>query len=51
MVIMLGTDLTHSSGGYVEISFSNYLSTKPSTITYTFPQENLEFKLFVTWAN
>ncbi len=33
------------------IGFSNYLVTKPTTITYTFPDVNLEFKLFVEWAN
>jgi hypothetical protein len=46
-----GADLLNGSPDYREISFSNYLITKPTTITYTFPEINLEFKLFVEWAN
>lgn len=47
----VGQDLTYSAGDYVEIGFLNYLATKPTTITYTFPAENLEFKVFVEWPN
>lgn len=46
-----GADLLNGPPDYREISFSNYLITKPTTITYTFPEINLEFKVFVEWAN
>lgn len=46
-----GADLLNGPPDYREISFINYLVTKPTTITYTFPEINLEFKLFVEWAN
>ena len=46
-----GADLLNGPPDYREISFSNYLVTKPTTITYTFPEINLEFKLFVEWVN
>lgn len=46
-----GADLLNGPPDYREISFSNYLVTKPTTITYTFPEINLEFKVFVEWAN
>lgn len=47
----VGIDLTNTSGGYVEISFEEYLTTKPSEITYSFPGNGLVFKLFVNWAD
>ncbi len=47
----VGVDLTNSPGGYAEISFEEYLTTKPSEIIYSFPEYGLEFKLFVDWAN
>lgn len=46
-----GADLLNGPPDYREISFANYLITKPTTITYTFPEINLEFKVFVEWAN
>ncbi|WP_396196270.1 hypothetical protein [Flavobacterium sp.] len=46
-----GADLLNGPPDYREISFSNYLVTKPTTITYIFPEINLEFKVFVEWAN
>ncbi|WP_291135325.1 hypothetical protein [Flavobacterium sp. UBA7663] len=46
-----GADLLNGPPDYREISFSNYIETKPTTITYTFPEINLEFKLFVEWVN
>lgn len=46
-----GADLLNGPPDYREINFSNYLVTKPTTITYSFPEINLEFKLFVEWAN
>lgn len=46
-----GADLLNGPPDYREISFSNYLITKPTTITYTFPEINLEFKVFVEWVN
>lgn len=46
-----GADLLNGPPDYREISFSNYLITKPTTLTYTFPEINLEFKVFVEWAN
>lgn len=46
-----GADLMNGAPYYREISFSNYLSTKPTTITYSYPEINLEFKVFVEWAN
>ena len=46
-----GADLLNGPPDYREISFSNYLITKPTTITYSFPEINLEFKVLVEWAN
>lgn len=46
-----GADLLNGPPDYREISFTNYLITKPTTITYTFPEINLEFKVLVEWAN
>lgn len=46
-----GADLMNGPPDYRDISFSNYLTTKPTTITYSFPDINVEFKLFVEWAN
>ena len=46
-----GADLLNGPPDYREISFTNYLVTKPNTITYTFPEINLEFKVFVEWTN
>jgi len=46
-----GSDLLNGPPDYREINFSNFVITKPSTITYTFPEINLEFKVFVEWTN
>ncbi|MGV1011810.1 MAG: hypothetical protein ACOYBS_05120 [Flavobacterium sp.] len=46
-----GADLLNGPPDYREINFSNFVNTKPSSITYTFPEINLEFKVFVEWAN
>lgn len=46
-----GADLLNGPPDYREISFSNYLVTKPTTITYTFPEINLEFIVTLEWAN
>lgn len=46
-----GADLLNGPPDYREISFASYLVSKPTTITYTFPEINLEFKVFVEWAN
>lgn len=46
-----GADLLNGPPDYREINFSNFLVTKPTTITYSFPEINLEFKLFIEWAN
>lgn len=46
-----GADLLNGPPDYRELSFSNYLVTKPTTLTYTYADINLEFKLFVEWAN
>ncbi len=46
-----GADLLNGPPDYREISFNSYIVTKPTTITYTFPEINLEFKLFVEWVN
>lgn len=46
-----GADLLNGPPDYREINFSNFVVTKPTTITYSFPEINLEFKVFVEWAN
>lgn len=46
-----GADLLNGPPDFREINFSNYLITKPTTITYSFPEINLEFKVFVEWVN
>lgn len=45
------TDLTGDPASYKEIDFSNYTTTKPTSITYSYPEINLEFKVFVAWPN
>jgi hypothetical protein len=46
-----GADLLNGPPDYREINFSNFVTTKPASITYSFPEINLEFKVFVEWAN
>ena len=48
---VLGNDLMMGPPYYKTFNFSNYLVTKPEEIIYTFPEINLEFKLFVEWVN
>lgn len=45
----LGQDLLNGPPDYKTISFSSYLATKPGTITYSFPEINLEFIVSVQW--
>ncbi len=47
----VGIDLTNTNGSYSEISFEEYLTTKPSEIIYSFPEYALEFKVFVDWVD
>jgi len=47
----LGQDLLLGPPDYKTLNLSSYLTTKPSTITYSFPEINLEFILTVEWAN
>lgn len=42
-------DLLHAVPDYREISFADYLVSKPNTITYSFPDINLQFILTVEW--
>lgn len=42
-------DLLHALPDYKEISFTDYLVSKPNTITYSFPDINLQFILTVEW--
>ena len=46
-----GADLLNGPPDYRELSFINYKATKPNQITYSFPEINLEVKLFVEWSN
>jgi len=46
-----GADLLNGPPDFREINFSNFVTTKPNSITYTFPEINLEFKVFVEWVN
>lgn len=39
----LGQDLLMLPPDYKSISFSSYVASKPNTITYSFPEINLEF--------
>ena len=47
----LGQSLIPNLPDYRIISFANYLSTKPTTITYSFPDANLSFIMTVEWDN
>lgn len=47
----LAQDLLNGPPDYREISFANYLVSKPNTITYSFPEINLQFILTVEWPN
>lgn len=45
----MGQDLLHIPPDYKEISFADYLVSKPNTITYSFPDINLQFIVTVEW--
>jgi hypothetical protein len=45
----LGQDLLMGPPDTKTISFSSYIATKPNTITYSFPEINLEFTVTVEW--
>ncbi|WP_395057907.1 hypothetical protein [Flavobacterium sp.] len=47
----VGQNLIPNLPDYRIISFANYLTTKPTTITYSFPDANLSFIMTVEWAN
>ncbi|GAA4762844.1 MULTISPECIES: hypothetical protein [Flavobacterium] len=46
-----GADLLNGPPDYRILSFSNYTTTKPNSITYSYPEINLEIKLNIEWAN
>lgn len=46
----VGQSLIPNLPDYRTISFANYLVTKPTTITYSFPDANLSFSMTVEWA-
>ena len=45
--VIAGADLLNEPPDYREINFSNFVVTKPTTITCSFPEINLEIKVFV----
>lgn len=45
----LGQNLLNSIQDYKDFSLSAYTTTKPTTITYSYPEINLEFVLQVEW--
>lgn len=47
----LGENLLGSVQDYKDFSLSAYTTTKPTSITYSYPEINLEFILQVEWAN
>jgi hypothetical protein len=47
----LGQDLLNGPPDFRDISFVDYLVSKPNTITYSFPEINLQFILSVEWPN
>ncbi|WP_415060163.1 hypothetical protein [Flavobacterium sp.] len=46
-----GADLLNGPPEFREISFSSFISTKPSVISYTFPEIDLDIKVLVEWVN
>ncbi len=48
---VLSSDLMNGPPSFKSFNFSNYLVTKPTEIIYSYPEINLEFKLFVEWVN
>lgn len=47
----LGQDLLNGPPDFRDISFADYLVSKPNTITYSFPEISLQFILTVEWPN
>lgn len=47
----LGQDLLNGPPDFRDISFADYLVTKPNNITFSFPEINLQFILTVEWPN
>lgn len=47
----VGQDLLNGPPYYKDLRFLNFTTTKPTVLTYTFPEINLEIKLTVEWAN
>jgi hypothetical protein len=47
----LGQDLLKGPPDFRDISFADYLNDKPNSITYSFPEINLQFILSVEWTN
>lgn len=47
----LGQDLMMGPPDYRDFNFSAYTTTKPNTITFSYPEINLEFIVTVEWAN
>lgn len=43
--------LITDSFGYRSISLNNYLITKPSEVTFSYPEVDLEFKIQLEWPN
>ena len=46
-----GQDLLNGPPYEKTISFTDYIQSKPTTITYSYPEINLEFKLLIDWVN
>jgi hypothetical protein len=46
-----GADLLNGPPDYRELSFQDYISSKPSTITYNFPEINLSLVVSINWPN
>lgn len=47
----LGQPLINDSSGYRNIDLNNYLITKPSVISFSYPEIDLEFKMQLEWPN
>ncbi len=47
----LGQDLMVGPPDYRDFNFSAYTTTKPNTITFSYPEINLEFIVTVEWPN
>lgn len=47
----LGQDLMMGPPDYRDFNFNDYMITKPNTITFTYPEINLEFIITVEWPD